>query len=214
MEQAQIQSYASVIAHFWVRGMNVGQQAIGQKEDDAWLARFHAGDREVIAEVYTEHFSAVHAAARRYLSDVDAEACSHDVFLRMVQKPTFRENYKGGSIRAWLCTVARNRAIDILRKHGREDLAEPEDLERAAGSVEGDRFVQETEARRLIQTFRSEVLPEKWRAVFDERFMKQRSQREAARELGMSRTTLAYQEFRIRSLLESHLLGGEDKERA
>lgn len=213
MEHAHIQSYASVIAHFWVRGPFVGEPAV-QKEDDAWLARFHQGDRAVIAEVYTEHFTAVHAASRRYLSDVDAEACSHDVFLRMVQKQKFRENYKGGSIRAWLCTVARNRAIDILRKHGREDVSEPEELERAAGSVDGDRFVQETEARRLIAAFRKDVLPEKWQPVFDERFMKQRSQREAARELGMSRTTLAYQEFRIRSLLESYVLGGENKERA
>ena len=40
--------------------------------------------------------------------------------------------------------------------------------------------------------------------------MKQLSQREAAAELSISRTTLAYQEMRIRSLLKSWLLRLEE----
>ncbi len=171
-----------------------------------WLDRFHRGDKALIGEVYCEQQGAVLAVARRYLTEAEAEACAHDVFLRMVQKRSFRENYQGGSLRAWLCTVTRNRAIDIVRRQGRMEKTEPQDLERLAGAVEGDRFVQAAEARRVVDTFRREVLPEKWRGVFDQRFIHQRSQREAAGELQMRRSTLAYQEGQIRSLLEQHLL--------
>ena len=44
-------------------------------------------------------------------------------------------------------------------------------------------------------------------SVFEARFVRQLTQREAASTLGISRTTLAYQEHRIRKLLRKHLLG-------
>jgi hypothetical protein len=61
-------------------------------------------------------------------------------------------------------------------------------------------------AQAVIGRFRREVLPEKWRSVFEARFIRQLSQREAATEIGITRTTLAYQEMRVRSLLERFLL--------
>ncbi|NPC78158.1 RNA polymerase subunit sigma-70, partial [Pyxidicoccus fallax] len=57
--------------------------------------------------------------------------------------------------------------------------------------------------------FRREHLPAKWAPVFEARFVRQLSQREAAAALGLHRTTLAYQELRIRSLLKKFLLPPE-----
>ena len=48
-----------------------------------------------------------------------------------------------------------------------------------------------------------------WAPVFESRFIKQLPQREAAKELGMPRTTLVYQEQKIRALLQRFLLGDE-----
>jgi RNA polymerase sigma-70 factor (ECF subfamily) len=72
-----------------------------------------------------------------------------------------------------------------------------------AESGEDDAF-----ARLVIERFRADVLPAKWAKVFEVRFLHQQSQRDAAAALGMRRTTLAYQELRIRALLRRFVLSG------
>jgi len=177
-----------------------------------WLAKFHAGDRAVLEACYREHYDSVFGAVGRILHGADQETVCHEVFFRLVSEPDFRAKFSGGSLKAWLSTVGRNRAIDHLRRRRREEGVEADELERQGESVDGERFVERAEARRLVEEFRRKHLPAKWSAVFEARFMKQLSQRDAADELGMSRTTLAYQELRIRSLLKAFLLadGEED----
>jgi len=51
------------------------------------------------------------------------------------------------------------------------------------------------------------VLPAKWATVFEARFVLGLDQRSAATRIGVSRTTLAYQEIQIRRLLRRFLLG-------
>ena len=63
------------------------------------------------------------------------------------------------------------------------------------------------EARLLVDRFRREVLPAKWARVFEARFVSGLDQRSAAAQVGISRTTLAYQEIQIRRLLRRFLLG-------
>jgi RNA polymerase sigma-70 factor (ECF subfamily) len=57
-----------------------------------------------------------------------------------------------------------------------------------------------------VERFRAEVVPARYRALFEVRFLGQLAQREAADKLGMSRSTLAYQEERVRDLLKAFLL--------
>jgi RNA polymerase sigma-70 factor (ECF subfamily) len=194
-------SFSGLEALFW-RGIRVAERA----DDAAWLARFHAGDRATLGAVYQEHFDSVHAAASRLLPSVDAETVTQEVFLRMVEETEFRAHFSGGALRAWLCTVARNRAIDVLRRQKRVDLVDDQNLEALAGAAEQDTMLERFRAQAIIGRFRREVLPAKWRAVFEARFIRQLSQREAATEVGVTRTTLAYQEMRVRGLLERFLL--------
>jgi RNA polymerase sigma-70 factor (ECF subfamily) len=67
----------------------------------------------------------------------------------------------------------------------------------------------EVDARMLVERFRKESLPEKYLPVFEARFIRQLPQREAAASLSMQRSTLAYQEERIRTLLRDFLLESE-----
>jgi RNA polymerase sigma-70 factor (ECF subfamily) len=62
------------------------------------------------------------------------------------------------------------------------------------------------DARLLLERFCRDVLPTKWRPVFETCFVRQLTQRDAARELGISRTTLLYQQHRVRALLRKFLL--------
>jgi RNA polymerase sigma-70 factor, ECF subfamily len=174
------------------------QSALNESESD-WLARFQAGERELLEAVYREHFVTVERAVGRLLSGPDQENVIHDVFYRLLASESLRQGFRGGSLAAWLHTVARNQAIDYLRQYRRKDLPAGDFADE---EVAGDREAERTEARLLIEQFRREKLPAKWEPVFQARFIEQLDQREAARRLNMRRTTLAYQEFRIRQLLE------------
>jgi RNA polymerase sigma-70 factor (ECF subfamily) len=174
-------------------------------ETRRWLSRFHAGETAVLNDCYREHFDTVRRAAMRVLPEVDAETVIHDVFLRLVSSPEVRRSFQGGSLSAWLTTLARNQALDVVRRRQRE----AEALSRLAAEPEHEESgppEPQLDAGHLLEHFRKEKLPPKWAPVFEARFVRQLSQREAAAALRMRRTTLAYQELRVRHLLEKFLL--------
>ena len=176
--------------------------------DARWLERFHGGDRVVLEECYREHYATVARSVGAVLSGADQETVVHEVFFRLLTRRDVRAGFEGGSLAAWLGVVARNLAIDHARRHRREPVVAPDTMaalaERAAEPPEDD-----LDARRLIDRFRRDVLPAPWRPVFEARFVAQLSQREAAAQLRMRRTTLAYQEVRIRRLLRRFVLRGD-----
>lgn len=179
--------------------------AISTMADDvdqaSWLASFHAGDREILADCYREYFATVNRAVGRVLSGADQETVVHEVFFRLLASDAMRRSYQGGSLAAWLTTVARNQAIDHVRRYRRERSLDAQTRAQADAGL-ADR----TEARLLVERFRRDHLPGKWARVFELRFLAQKDQRTAAAEIGISRTTLAYQEHRVRQLLRRFLL--------
>lgn len=177
-------------------------------EDARWLERFHGGDRAVMEECYREHYQTVARGVGAVLAGADRDTVVHEVFFRLLTRRDVRAGFQGGSLAAWLGTVARNLALDHVRRYRREEVVAP-DAAAALAERAGDPPDDDLDARRLIERFRREVLPARWRPVFEERFVAQRSQRDAAAHLRMRRTTLAYQEARIRRLLRRFLLSGD-----
>jgi RNA polymerase sigma-70 factor (ECF subfamily) len=177
--------------------------------DALWLARFHAGDREVIEGCYREHFRVVENAVGQVLRGADQETVIHEVFLQLLARSELRRGFSGGSFAAWLATVAHHQAIDFWRRHRRERLVGQTAADSSADEPVQpvERFERTVEARLLIDRFRREVLPPKWAAVFEARFVGGLDQRSAAARVGISRTTLAYQELQLRRLLRRFLLG-------
>jgi RNA polymerase sigma-70 factor, ECF subfamily len=170
---------------------------------DGWLERFHAGDRPVLEEIYQQHFPRVDGAVSSVLAGADRETVVHELFLRLLRDPAFRRGFRGGNLSAWLSTVARNQAIDYSRRRNREA---PAGVHLGDRLSSGDELARSTEARILIERFVRDVLPPAWRDVFQARFIDQLSQAQAAAAVGKRRTTLAYQELRIRRMLRSFLL--------
>src|SRR5262249_875924 len=150
-------------------------------------------------------------AVGQVLSGADKETVVHEVFLRLMTNAELRLRFRGGSLSAWLSTVARNHAIDYLRRRKLEQPSEGAHDEVPDAVEEVDQFEQRAEARILVERFRREYLPKKWSQVFELRFVQQLEQQQAAKQLGMSRTTLAYQEYRIRALLRRFLLKLENQ---
>jgi RNA polymerase sigma-70 factor (ECF subfamily) len=99
-------------------------------DDDRLMTAFARGDASAFDRLYARHEQALYRFVRRTLGPAlaaQADEVFQDTWLRVVQA---RERYapQGAQFRTWLFTLAHHRAIDQLRRSGRE-LALPEDDE-------------------------------------------------------------------------------------
>ena len=172
-----------------------------------WLTRFHQGERAVLEECYRDHFATVDRAVARVLAGADRETVVHEVFYRLLTCVDMRAGFGGGAFPAWLTTVARHAALDHLRAHADERLVAPDEAARLAEGA-GEDVLAAAEARDLVASFLT-VLPAAHHRLFQLRFVERMTQREAARALGVGRTTLAYRELIVRRLLRRFLLRSE-----
>jgi len=179
--------------------------------EDAWLQSFHSGQRICLEQCYRDHLHAVdRVVATVVTSGADRETLVHEIFFRLLNEESLRRKFRGGSFSAWLRVVARNQAIDFARRRQLE-VRIPDDGTAPSDPTAGPRLEQRIDVRLTLERFCAQVLPAKWRRVFTARFVEQLDQPAAARSLGMRRTTLAYQEYRIRKLLRRFILRGESK---
>ena len=86
---------------------------VTMSDDGALIERVRRGDADAFAQLYDRHGALVFGVARRVLGNpVQAEDIAQSVFLQIWSKPS---SFQGGSFAAWIATVARNAAIDVLR---------------------------------------------------------------------------------------------------
>ena len=108
-----------------------------------------SGDQSALAELYDRYSSVVYAVALRVLGDTGAaEDILQEVFLQLWRNPSVFDAARG-NLGAWLAVIARNRAIDALRRRKPEtdiqdvivsvapDLAGEADRSRAAERIRG-----------------------------------------------------------------------------
>jgi RNA polymerase sigma-70 factor, ECF subfamily len=95
------------------------------------VRRIRSGDRAALGELYDRYASQALAVAVRVLEDRGtAEDVVHDVFVTVWQRIDRFDDARG-SLRAWLLTAVRNRAIDSLRRRrATDDIADIEALGR------------------------------------------------------------------------------------
>ena len=85
-----------------------------------WDADFRQGDREVMESVYRSTFAAVRRATGKILREpADCDSIVQQVFTDLVESRKMREGYAGGDLAAWLCAIARHRALDFARRERR-----------------------------------------------------------------------------------------------
>jgi RNA polymerase sigma-70 factor (ECF subfamily) len=92
----------------------------------ALLRRLAAGDQKALGEFYDLYAGLANGLALRILRDTaDAEDVVQEAFVQ-VWRQAGRYDPRRGSPQAWLCTIARTRALDRLRRRvsRREDTAE------------------------------------------------------------------------------------------
>jgi len=102
-----------------------------EASDDALMNAFAHGDARAFDRLYGRHQAALYRFVRRLLGQACAaqtDEVFQDTWLRVIQS---RERWapQGASFRTWLFTLAHHRAIDCLRKSGREVSADAADIE-------------------------------------------------------------------------------------
>ena len=94
---------------------------IGAVDETAMLTRIGQRDENAMEEIFRRYSGPVYSVALRVLRDSgQAEDVLQEVFLQLWRKPAaFVQNR--GSLGAWLVVIARNRAIDVLRRRKPSD---------------------------------------------------------------------------------------------
>ena len=129
----------------------------------ALLSAIRSGDEGAMAQLYDRYSSVVYAVALRVLADTAAaEDVLQEVFMQLWRRPGSFDASRG-SLGPWLAVIARNRAIDVLRKrHPQSDIddvvvsVEPDmagDAERARAmeKVRGAMGVMPSPQRRALE---------------------------------------------------------------
>jgi RNA polymerase sigma-70 factor (ECF subfamily) len=98
-----------------------GTQVANPKEERALLARIGAGDESAMSDLYGRYSGIVYGVALRVLgSTAAAEDVLQEVFLQLWRNPQAFDSDRG-KLAPWLAVIARNRAIDLLRKRPMEE---------------------------------------------------------------------------------------------
>ena len=110
-------------------------------EDAALLAALAADEVTALEQLYDRYSALVFSIALRVLHDHTlAEDVTQEVFLRLWRQPASFDPQRGRFI-SWISSVARNRALDELRKvtrrRGAEDQTEEAVLDLPADNVTG-----------------------------------------------------------------------------
>ncbi len=93
--------------------------------------RIAGGDQRALGALYDRQVTLVHSLALRLLGDADdAEDVVEETFWQAWRHAS-RYDASRGSVSAWLCSIARSRALDLLRAARRRP-------ERIASSVQND----------------------------------------------------------------------------
>jgi len=198
-------------AHCRLAGAAASVRGVGGS-DTLLAARLAAGDDHALAEIFDLLAPAVYGGARRVLgNDAAAQDVVQDVFVQLWSHPD-RYDPAAGSLRSYLITAARHRAVDVLRGELRR-VARQERSYRQAGEQPARPADEEAMAAETADVVRDAVraLPENQRRVVELAYFGGLSYREVAQAVGIpegtakSRLRLAL--ARLEAVLDRELLG-------
>jgi len=170
-----------------------------EESDQRLLARVRENDQAAMAVLFERYSAMIYSVAFRVLNDSgNAEDVMQDVLFKVWREPhTFLEGR--GSLGAWLAVVARNRAIDSLRRRKPTDPVE--DVVLASKT----NLAQEVERAAMMEKVRTVLMgmPQEQQKLVELAFFEGLSHSEIADKTGDPLGTV---KTRIRSAL-THLRG-------
>ncbi len=120
----------------------------GIPADTALVSAMRLGSEDALAQLYDRYSPVVYSVALRVLGDTGtAEDVLQDVFMQLWRNPGVFDSSRG-NLGPWLAVIARNRAIDVLRKRRPET-----DVADVVLSVERD-LAGEADRNRIMEKVR------------------------------------------------------------
>ncbi len=142
------------------------------------LERACGGDGEAFREIYERFARTVHGIVLARVGVEEAEDVTLDVFIAVhAGLATIRD---GNSLPGWICTVARNLAIDNDRKRNRR----PTMLRLVEDAIQGDKADDHELAQRVLALIKE--LPEAYRETLILRLVEGMTGPEIATQTGMT----------------------------
>ncbi len=145
----------------------------GQKPDADLIARAAARDERAMAELYDRYGQVLYAVAYRIVGQrADADEVVLDAFAQAWREASRFEAARG-SVAGWLTTIARSRALDLVRARSRREritataAAERPDSSPAMGGWRADPSsgVDHAERRKQVQLALEALSPPQRRAI-------------------------------------------------
>lgn len=133
-----------------------------------------------MATLYDRYSSIVYAVSLRVLQDTGAaEDVLQDIFMRLWRNPGAFDASRG-NMAAWLAVIARNRAIDALRKRHPQD-----NIENVVVSVQPD-LASDAERARAMEKIRGalQAMPSPQRSVLELAYFEGLTHSEIAEKTG------------------------------
>src|SRR5262249_48194492 len=152
------------------------------------------GDESAMARLYDRYSAIVYAVALRVLGDATAaEDILQDVFMQLWRNPGLFDSSRG-NLASWLAVIARNRAIDTIRKERPQT-----DIADLVVSVEPD-LAGEAERARVMEKVRDTLgaMPTAQRSALEMAYFEGLTHREIASKTGEPLGTI---KTRIRAAL-------------
>jgi RNA polymerase sigma-70 factor (ECF subfamily) len=176
---------------------------IGPVDETTMLTRIGQRDENAMEEIFRRYSGPVYSVALRVLRDSgQAEDILQEVFLQLWRKPAaFVRNR--GSLGAWLVVIARNRAIDVLRRRKPSDSVDDVILTSPVNVAE------EAERNTTMQRVRGVIanLPEEQRKTLELAYFEGLSHTEIASRtgdpLGTVKTRIRQALITLRKALEA-----------
>ena len=147
-----------------------------------------------MAQLYDRYSSVIYSVALRVLSDGGAaEDILQEVLMQLWRNPGAFDASRG-SLAAWLAVIARNRAIDVLRKRRPES-----DIADVVVRCETD-TLRNVEAKRALESIRKALagMPSAQRSALEMAFFEGLTHSEIAQKTGEPLGTI---KTRVRSAL-------------
>ena len=164
------------------------------------------GNHRAFAELFSRHANTVLGYARRILGEQSAaEDISQEIWMSVVKAaPSYKAETP--TVRPWLLTMTRNRALNRIRNQRREDVTDQVE-EKIDRDVPKDLFENEVLGNFEVEKIRAaiEQLPENQRLVLVMWMTEDFSYDDLARELSLSLAGVKSLLFRARQSLAAQL---------
>ena len=174
---------------------------MGNELINSCYKRFVAGDKEAFAKIVDEFREGLIYFINRYVNNMDvAEDLSEDVFVELLINPK-RYNFTT-SLKTYLFTIGRNKAVDYIRKNRRIAGALDEGSAGVSDSFEEKYCKKEIEAamHRIIKGLHSD-----YRTVLHLLYFEDMTYEEAGRVMKKSKKQIANLSYRAKQTLKAAL---------